>query len=133
MYLDIAGTLDDGTAPVMRTPVVLRLPRGATARVRAQLFTAAGVPYAVGAAESVVFSVKKTTDQIGTPPGFTKTVTGPVLALAPVVFAIVPLDTRDLDPGMFVYDLWLVTAAGAREPLVLPTAFILTPAVTPAP
>lgn len=64
------------------------------------------------------------------PPGVQKTVVGTGVS-APmtgkVTFSILPADTRALCAGAYVYDIWMVSGAGARNPLVPLSALRLQP------
>jgi hypothetical protein len=46
---------------------------------------------------------------------------------------LVPADTHNLDPGVYVYDLWIVLKTGSRYQIIPPSAFVVEAAVTVLP
>lgn len=43
---------------------------------------------------------------------------------------MVPSDTRSLDPGEYIFDVWVVLSSGARNPVVGPATFTVKAGVT---
>lgn len=42
----------------------------------------------------------------------------------------VPSDTQTLNAGSYVFDVWVVLSSGSRNPVILPSAFIVKAGVT---
>jgi hypothetical protein len=108
----------------------LSMARGSSVTVHLRVFTPAGVPYDLNG-KTVTLTVKKSSLQESAQPGFRKTAT--LLAngrTGQCTFVVTPADTKLLDPGRFVYDVWITDGAGARDPLVNLSPFVLGPAAT---
>lgn len=145
MYLRLTGVLQNGAplAPSVPANPAARLgpiPVGASVSVEVTAVNSDGTPVNLTkSGVSLVLTVKQSPQQgRSIQPGFTKTVTLPANAAANprinvVVFTIVPADTKELNPGVWTYDVWLVntsTSPTTREPLIPLSPFILTPAVS---
>jgi hypothetical protein len=116
------------------------IPVGASVSVELTVVNSNGTP--VNLAElgvSCVLTVKQSPQQgRSVQPGFTKTATLPTNAsvyprINVVEFSVVPLDTQNLLPGTYDYDVWLLntnTSPTTREPLIPLSPCVLTPAIT---
>lgn len=43
---------------------------------------------------------------------------------------LVPADTQHLDPGLYVFDVWVILANGKHVPVIEPSTFEVLPTVT---
>ena len=125
MKITLTGVVEDGTDRASdvpanpRTPLVV--PLGVDLEVELTVVTADG-----GAVtpDSVVLTVKKKATD--TQAAITKS---GVVGASTTIFTLAPTDTKDLEPGLYAYDVW-VTVSGKRDPVIPTSPFILEAAVT---
>lgn len=136
MIADVLGVWDDaaprpvdGSVPA-NPRVQLRLTLGASYTLRLTVVTRGGVALDFGRDPevSLIWTVKKTTNEWS--PTLKKTGTPvPSRGRNCADFSLVPNDTKFLQPGVYVYDIW-VTFLGERNPVIPTSPFLLEPAAT---
>lgn len=125
MKIALTGVLEDGSDRAAdvpanpRTPMVV--PLGVDLTVELTVVSADG---AVQTPDSVVLTVKKKATD--TQAAITKS---GVVGAETTVFTLAPSDTKDLEPGLYAYDVW-ATTSGKRDPVIPTSPFILEAAVT---
>jgi hypothetical protein len=145
VFFRLTGVVQNGApqSPSVPSNAAVRLgpiPIAASVSIEIDVVNPDGTPVNLAASGiSLEFSVKKSPMQsYAIFPGFEKTVTSaanPVARPRPnaVLVKIVPTDTQNLQPGNWVYDVWLLntsTSPTTREPIVPLSPFVLVPAVT---
>ena len=109
-------------------PTEIRLPRGETLTVELSVLTPDGGPQNL-TGWATVLQVKRLA--VDDPADIS--VAGTVPSLGQVRFAITPANTRRLEPGRFVYDVWTTDPAGNRYQLVPVGVLLLLSTVTTPP
>jgi len=126
---DLVGVLEEGSALSPEVPgnarVTLRMTQGSTLVVRLAVVTLAGVPVdlAVGPA-TVNLTVKRRSDgaAVLNVVGVLLPISGPNCA----TFSLSASATKYVDPGRYVYDVWMVHPGG-RDAIVPMSPFVLEP------
>lgn len=126
MIIDLLGLLEDGSPPTVGVPpenprTTIRITRGQDVTIRLSVRNTSGsdVPLATGV---VVMTVKKRPQDSKV---FDKTATVNTIT-------ILPADTKNMDPGKWVFDIWL-TKDGKRNPVIPLSTLILEATSTPVP
>ena len=115
-----------GTRPLAQAgPQEIRLPRGGTLTVDLSVLTADGGPQDL-TGWTTILQVKRFAND--DPADIAKTAT--VVGLGLARFAVVPADTRRLEPGRYVYDVWTTDPAANRYQVVPVGVLVLLPTVT---
>lgn len=131
MVLYLEGLLPDGSpaaAGVTLNPrKALSLGVGQDASLRLTVRTPSGEAVPLAAPAALVLTVKKVA--VG-PVLFQRVPT--VLPSGQAEFAVTPADTRYLEPGQYVYDVWL-TLGGKRDAVVPLSPLHLEASATPPP
>jgi hypothetical protein len=138
MNVDIIGVVEDGSprdeqlAP-WNPRRTLRVIKGTTFTVRAQLRTAAGIPVDLsGVARTVVFTLKRHSDDGHAVASITATKVPGQLGRADILLSAASL--RNAPPGRYVYDVVFTDTSLPEVSAVVPlSTFILEAGVTPAP
>ncbi len=136
MKVYLTGVAPDGVTPdpnfrlAGNTAQPLALPRGATMEIAITVVDPFGA-FVDLAGDTLVLTVRKASTQLDPQPGLTKTVAvGAGSHVNTATFpAITPTDTRFLESGRWVFDVWRVRASGARDQVVALSAFVLGPAL----
>lgn len=137
MVIDLDGVLFDGTVPTPPQPVpnprvTLRWALGTTVTIRMTVRTGAGELVDLTAvATSLLLTVRKTIRD-ALPAFSTAGTVTPGAGPGRAEFTVPSSATRLLDPGRFVYDVWLTRTSG-RDPIVPLSPLILEPTVTAVP
>ena len=135
MNIDLTGLLDDASplgAGVQWNPRrPIRFTQGASVRLRLTVIRRDGTAVNLALDPSTVleFNVKKTSldDKIST---LSKTgVLVPTEANNRADFTIAPTDTKFVQPGRYIYDVWL-TYLGERNPVVPASLCAIEPTIT---
>lgn len=135
--IDIIGVLEDGGPPSPSVPLNSRrqilVTKGANTMLRLRIVGRSGVvpDLSLDPASAAVLTVRKHS--------------GDTVALASVAgakvpsrsacsfdFALTPAIFKPLEPGRFVYDVWL-TLNGVRDPVVPMSSLLLEPTVAAVP
>lgn len=136
MIIRLTGVLDSGENHTGLAPenprITVSLPRGVTATVEVRVVTPGGQPVDLSG-YAAVMTVKKSSTLDSPDPGFVKSGTVSTGEKNLVTFSVAPGDTKPLTPGRFVYDVWVTSGAGARDPVVPISPLNLEPAATPPP
>lgn len=139
MRVDLRGLLRDGSNPGpgvdQNSAQTVAMPYGGTLVVVVTVVRQDGsAPDLAGYIATL--AVKAVSNQWDRWPGFRKTVTLPSVGVAAnvaVLPTIVPADTKFLQPGRYVYDVWLQSPSGEQNSVVDLSAFVLSPAAVPPP
>lgn len=138
MLARLTGLWPDGSTPDDTNEAVqkaaraeLRIPQGASARVVLSLFTPNGVPFQIAAADMLYLTVKRK-PQDGSPlvklTGARLVTEGKHVAL----FTLTPAQTKNLDFGRYVFDVWMTKdAGGERNQVVKVSPFVLEAGALP--
>jgi hypothetical protein len=132
----LTGVLEDGSNRGPAVPFNARVPlivvQTETATVRVSALYAGGAPVPLAQVASfLMLSVRKNPDG---PTVFVPRlgVLRPAVGINVVDFDLAPFDTlpsRGVQPGNYVFDVWLTRPSGAREPLIPTSPFVLEPTV----
>lgn len=132
LTLDLVGVLEDGSVRAAGVPSnprkTLSFPVASDALVRLRVVTADGNPVPMGGTTSLLFTLKKKytdTDALISRAATIDSAGGGLCS-----FRFVPIDTRQLSPGQYTYDIWLTDTSGNRFAVVPTSPFYLEPAVT---
>lgn len=129
MVIDLQGLLEDGTPPTpdrFNPRKAISFCHGQDVSIRFQVRTPGGGGVPITDPTSLVLTVKKNPADS---PLFKVT---PTIVAGTPTFAITPANTKNLQPGTFVYDIWL-TAGGKRDAVVPLSPLRLEAASTPVP
>ena len=129
MIVNITGCFNDGNNPQRCADVrrQITFPRGASVEIVLDVFTSLGPPYSLAGA-TVTMTVKRRSTGSASP-WFTKTGVVDSLLTNRVRFNIVPTDTKNLEPGRLMYDVWSVSGE-VRNQIVLVSPLVLTPSLS---
>ena len=129
MIVNITGCFNDGNNPPRCADVrrQITFPRGASVEIVLDVFTSLGPPYSLAGA-TVTMTVKRRSTGSASP-WFTKTGVVDSLLTNRVRFNIVPTDTKNLEPGRLMYDVWSVSGE-VRNQIVLVSPLVLTPSLS---
>lgn len=134
MLIRLTGVYNDGSAygpGVPRNPAKqVEIPWQSSATIRLTMVTPSGALRPLKVGETVALAVKQSSHQIGKQPGFTLLGAAPVPAVPGVAeFSITPNTTKPLQPGRYVFDVWITGPTGTRERLIPLSPFVLGPSV----
>lgn len=138
MNLTVIGVLETGEP---RRPGVPENPRttitfqqGVNLSLRVHVLRPDGSQVVLGPSDSLSWSVKKKpTDN---PPLIAKTATSTNAVEGDPVFTLAPVDTKQMDAGRYVWDIWLTRVVGLttlRDPVIPQSGLVLEATVTPVP
>jgi hypothetical protein len=129
--VELLGVVDDGTPAGPGVPINPRKPiamtRGGSLTVRVTVVGRDGVMVTLTGASLLLTVKKKPSDYV---PDISKT--GVNYGGAYSEFALGPADTKNLEPGLYAYDVWL-TKGGERTPVVPASPLWLEPSVANVP
>lgn len=128
MLLSLTGVLEDGSAPrgtyvPLNPRKTLSMPLGSSVTLAVRILRANGQVVTTGTA---IFTVKKNARD------FTAAFTKSGTPADPLQLTIAPSDTKNLEPGLFVYDVFHVDGSGDRN-AVVPLSTLLIEAVSSRP
>lgn len=132
MVIDLDGVLDDGTLPDPTSPAgedrhrTIRLALGQSATIQLRVTNPSGQPAQTDGATATLAVKRRAFDS----PAISKSA---AMAGNQATFALVPADTKLLETGHYVYDVWVQTSPTARDPVVPISAWVLADSVVPAP
>lgn len=128
MLLQLTGVLEDGSSRAEGSSVPfnprksIAFPLGTSLTIRLQVVTSEGTPVVGG---TVRLAAKKRASDGS--PAFFKEVSP---LAASVDFVITPTDTKSLEAGRYVYDVWHIAGDGARNAVVPLSPLWLEPAAS---
>ena len=132
LVLDVIGVLEDGSLP--RDPSVplnprrpLQVPLASSLTINARILKPNGSPVNLTGGSLTFTLKKKFSDQ---QPIVSRLGTLTAAAAGQASFQLVPVETKDLTPGHFVWDVWFTDSAGNRNAVIPTSPFVLEPAVT---
>jgi hypothetical protein len=134
MLTDLIGVIESGEPRGPTVPTnprtTLALPFGVSLTLRVTMVYADGSPVDMNAVGvSSVWTIKRSTLDTQ---AVVQKVGVPVPAQGPniVTFALLPTDFHCMQPGPYVYDVWVTLADGTRNPVIPTSRIILQPSVT---
>lgn len=129
--VELVGVVDNGTAVAPGVPTNPRKPishtRGGSLTVRVTVVGSDGSMVTLTGATLALTIKKKPSDYV---PDISKT--GANYGGAYSEFSLTPADTKNLEPGLYAYDVWL-SKDGQRTPVVPASPFWLEPTVANVP
>jgi len=129
MRIDLTGVLTSGPARVgVPDPrVTIQMQQGSNLEIHVRVLDSTSGSYVSMLTGTLELSVKK--KPADNPAAIYKTAPTPS---AEGVFTILPVDTKNLLPGRYIFDVWL-TLGGKRDAVIPLSTLLLESAATPAP
>ena len=138
MNLTLIGVLEDGSPRRPGVPInprtTITFPQGVSLSLTVQIVRPDGSPVILGPSDKAEWSVKKKpTDN---PPLIAKTATSLNVVAGNPVFTTLPVDTKQMEAGRYVWDVWLTRVVGLdtfRDPVIGQSTLVLEASVVPVP
>lgn len=132
LVLELTGVLEDGSGPrsslvPLKPQKTLRVPYGSDFQVNLRILKPSGAPVVLTGG-SVLFTLKKKPSDTLALISRAATLDAP--SSGQCSFRFVPIDTKNIEPAFYAYDIWFTDSGGNRNAVVPTSPFYLDPAVT---
>lgn len=127
MIIRLTGIIEDGSTPDESLPDdtrrAIRITKGQSVMLELEVKARSGVLVDLSGG-SIAMSIKRKTSDGQNLVSLTATLGQPKGTAS---ISITPANTKPLEPGFYVYDIWYTSAGGDREPLVAASRLFLAP------